>query len=419
MCALSGIKFLADMRADLIKVLHEQPAYGAALRALNEDLRRSLAEWFSVGLLQLQRATWEGSSGDLLEKVMRYEAVHPMSNLMELKQRMGNNRRVFVFFHPSLPGEPLVILHTAITNSIPGDMPSILEEQTVPTQTLASFNTSDQEAQQRDYGPNLDRAAHGDEPLHECADCSVACFYSITSTQPGLSGVDLGNFLIKRVAQVLMSEMPHLQHLVTLSPLPKFSSWLFIRLRQEHAWMLEQQSQSDAPANPSSSGAGSCADTSAASSSSRAPLLLPHELQALQPLFHAAHAQSGAAGELSAASPAAQLLHVLETSRWLHYPDHEPAVQAVLMRLAAVYLVKQRRRNLALDPVANFHLRNGAWLWRMHWRADMSAPGIERSFGIMVNYKYIVQDVNSNNRAYLVEHKVAASPEIQAMADAT
>lgn len=79
--------------------------------------------------------------------------------------------------------------------------------------------------------------------------------------------------------------------------------------------MLEQQSQSDAPANPSSSGAGSCADTSAASSSSRAPLLLPHELQALQPLFHAAHAQSGAAGELSAASPAAQLLHVLETSR--------------------------------------------------------------------------------------------------------
>eukprot|EP00775_Hariotina_reticulata_P008578 gene8578-8760_t len=127
----AGIAFLVQLRSDLLHLLKQQPAMqqGYALRALSQDLRSALARWFSVGLLQLQRITWEESSGQLLESVMLTEAVHRMQHLQELKRRLQqSDRRVFAFLHPSLPGQPLVVLHTAIMDTIPDSMAGVLAQ---------------------------------------------------------------------------------------------------------------------------------------------------------------------------------------------------------------------------------------------------------------------------------------------------
>ena len=100
----------------------------------------------------------------------------------------------------------------------------------------------------------------------------------------------------------------------------------------------------------------------------------------------------------------------------LQMPHCLQAWKPILVRLCAHYLLKVRRRRLAFDPVANFHLRNGASVWRLNWGADLSHPGLKSSFGIMVNYRYILEDVRNNNQAYLMDAVVPASQEMQLMA---
>jgi malonyl-CoA decarboxylase len=85
----------------------------------------------------------------------------------------------------------------------------------------------------------------------------------------------------------------------------------------------------------------------------------------------------------------------------------------VLMRLCAHYLLHVRRRRLAFDPVANFHLQNGASVWRLNWGADLSHNGLSSSFGMMVNYRYVLEDVHSNNQMYLMDGTVPSSQDIQ------
>ena len=85
------------------------------------------------------------------------------------------------------------------------------------------------------------------------------------------------------------------------------------------------------------------------------------------------------------------------------------------MRLAAQYMLHERRRRHALDPVANFHLRNGASVWRLNWRADLSQRGREQSFGLMVNYEYVLADVASNNQSYIIDGVIPASDQVQSL----
>ena len=66
---------------------------------------------------------------------------------------------------------------------------------------------------------------------------------------------------------------------------------------------------------------------------------------------------------------------------------------------------------LALQ-VANFHLRNGASIWRLNWMADPSRRGMEESFGIRVNYRYELPRLLANNRQYVVDSRIAAAPSV-------
>ena len=82
------------------------------------------------------------------------------------------------------------------------------------------------------------------------------------------------------------------------------------------------------------------------------------------------------------------------------------------MRLCAYYLYLEKRRGYAFDPVANFHLKNGAVMWRINWGADKSPRGMDTSCGIMVNYRYFLDDCEKNSQTYLETSRVTASDAV-------
>jgi malonyl-CoA decarboxylase len=86
-----------------------------------------------------------------------------------------------------------------------------------------------------------------------------------------------------------------------------------------------------------------------------------------------------------------------------------PAVSGALCRLVARYLVEEKEADRPLDPVARFHLGNGARLERVNWLADTSPRGLKQSAGIMVNYLYEIAEIEPNHEAFAREGRVAVS----------
>jgi malonyl-CoA decarboxylase len=183
-----GVKFLVDLRAELIGWARES----RELRALDRDICRLLASWFDIGFLELQRITWDTSAA-LLEKLIRYEAVHEITSWQDLKNRLEGDRCCYAFFHPHMPHEPLIFVEVALVNGISTSIHQLLDERT---------------------------------PAADPAGADTAIFYSISNCQAGLAGVSFGNFLIKRVVADLTSKLPNLKTFSTLSPIPGFIDWL-------------------------------------------------------------------------------------------------------------------------------------------------------------------------------------------------
>lgn len=184
-----GVKFLVDMRADVLALQKELPS----LKLLDADLKRLLNAWFDIGLLNLEEITWENSSADLLEKLIAYEAVHEINGWKDLKNRLRKDRRCYTLFHPSMPKEPLIFVEVALTKGLATSVDAIL---------------------------SLDS-----EILDE-ASTDTAIFYSISNAQKGLSGISFGNYLIKSVVALLQKDLPKIKQFSTLSPIPGFRSWL-------------------------------------------------------------------------------------------------------------------------------------------------------------------------------------------------
>ena len=181
---------LVGMRTDLLKLLQEHPQ----LRAVDEVFVRMFSSWFGRGFLVLQTIDWSTSAA-ILERIIRYEAVHEIKDWDDLRSRIDPpNRRCFAFFHPALTDEPLIFVAVALSQHIPESIDSILEDK-------VGIDT--------------------DSP-----DFTTATFYSISNCQPGLNNISFGNFLIKQVVQVLQAEFPTIKQFVTLSPIPGFQRWL-------------------------------------------------------------------------------------------------------------------------------------------------------------------------------------------------
>ncbi len=182
-----GVKFLVDLRAELLPLTAGDPA----LKSLDQDILGLLSSWFDVGFLDLQRITWETPAA-LLEKLIKYEAVHAIRSWQDLKNRLREDRRCFAYFHPRMPQEPLIFVEVALVNGIAANIHDLLDES---KPTLAPRQ----------------------------ADCAI--FYSISNCQAGLAGVGFGNFLIKNVVKDLSAKLPNLKTFSTLSPIPGFLAY--------------------------------------------------------------------------------------------------------------------------------------------------------------------------------------------------
>jgi malonyl-CoA decarboxylase len=180
---------LVAMRADLLNVKggHKD------LAALDRDVVHLLSSWFNRGFLVLRRIDWS-TPAIILEKVIRYEAVHEIHDWNDLRRRIDPvDRRCYAFFHPALVDEPLIFVEVALTETIPGAIAPLLAEDRQPVP--------------------VERAR-------------TAVFYSISNCQRGLGGISFGNFLIKQVVEELRRELPKLENFVTLSPVPGFLQWM-------------------------------------------------------------------------------------------------------------------------------------------------------------------------------------------------
>ncbi|MDA9901138.1 malonyl-CoA decarboxylase [Gammaproteobacteria bacterium] len=181
---------LVAMRVDLLALIKDYPV----LKVVDSEFRQLFSSWFTRSFLTLSQINWS-TSAEVLERIIRYEAVHEIKDWNDLRNRIHPpNRRCFAFFHPALINEPLIFVEVALTDTIPKSISDILDDP-------LSVPISD-----RGY--------------------TTATFYSISNCQPGLTQISFGNFLIKQVVQELAIEFPSIKNFVTLSPVPGFSKWL-------------------------------------------------------------------------------------------------------------------------------------------------------------------------------------------------
>jgi malonyl-CoA decarboxylase len=316
--APGGTLALVRMREDLLGLLSGNPE----LAAVDRDFLHLFASWFNRGFLVLRRIDWT-TPANILEKIIRYEAVHAIHGWDDLRRRLEPpDRRLYAFFHPALGDEPLIFVEVALTSSTPTAIAPLLA---------------------------------GERPGIAPHAATTAVFYSISNAQRGLSGVSFGNFLIKQVVEDLRREWPNLATFVTLSPVPGFADWL----DRERA--------------------------------NEASLILPPE--------------------------ARRALAFLDRPNWTEKAAAVEAVNRVLASLAAHYFVHARTASgRIVDPVARFHLGNGARLERINLNGDNSDAGLRQSHGLMVNYVYDLADIESNHEAFANRNELVASAGVRRLA---
>ncbi len=301
---------LVSMRTDLLKLLKPHPQ----LKSVDDDFVRMFTSWFGRGFLVLKTINWSTSAA-ILERIIRYEAVHEIKDWNDLRSRIDPpNRRCFAFFHPALVDEPLIFVEVALGQDVPGSIFAILNDR----------------IEDDDWSPEY----------------KTATFYSISNCQPGLKNISFGNFLIKQVVQELQAEFPSIKQFVTLSPIPGFANWL----------------------------------------------------------------------NADEATPESSLAQLKRTVR--EFPEKREMNEEqsqVLRRLMFNYLTVAKQGKYPVDPVARFHLGNGAMIHQIHTGADVSKKGLTQSFGTMVNYLYDLRYIERNHESYVSEGVVEYSDKLKSL----
>jgi malonyl-CoA decarboxylase len=318
--APGGTAGLVDMREHLLDAM----AHRNDLAAVDADFVHLFSSWFNRGFLVLRRIDW-ATPAIILEKIIRYEAVHRIRGWDDLRRRIDPpDRRCYAFFHPALVDDPLIFVEVALTRHIPTAIAPIL--------------TSQREAIQPDRA-------------------NTAVFYSISNCQRGLTGVTFGHFLIKQVAEEISREIPHISTFVTLSPVPGFADWLARERAREVSTILTEEDRAG--------------------------------------------------------------LASLDVQGWWQVPATRDSVREPLLHAAAWYFLHARTKHgTPLEPVARFHLGNGARLEQLNWLADTSAKALSQSHGLMVNYLYDLKNIEKNHEAYAEARTIVTSSAVKRLARA-
>jgi malonyl-CoA decarboxylase len=292
--AAGGTAAIVRLRRHLLTRLKKNPQW----QAIEADLLHLLSSWFN--------------------QIIQHEAVHAIDGWDDLRRRLQPDRRCFAFFHPQLANVPLIFVEVALVQ----DMPSAI-------------------------APLIDKRA----PIGSSTKFRVAAFYSISNCESGLRGVNLGNFLIKRVANELRHELPQIKTYCTLSPIPGFLSWL-----QKVSSPLATSKLKSA-----------------------ATVRLQDAYDTLSKTTR---------GDLAS-------LHSLDMLSQLDEKDNE-----ALLALAGFFLAYVSPDTIG-DAVARFHLDNGARLERINLLANTSTNGLKQSAGLMVNYLYDLKRVEESHEAFV------------------
>lgn len=313
--APGGTLSLVRMREQLMDAMARRRDFAE----VDRDFAHLFSSWFNRGFLVLKRIDWS-TPANVLEKIIRYEAVHAIRDWDDLRSRIDSpDRRCYAFFHPALVDEPLIFVEVALMKETPGAIRPILD----PTRKVL-----------------------------QPREATTAVFYSISNCQKGLAGVSFGNFLIKQVLEEISRELPSLSTFVTLSPVPGFRKWLDAERRAESSAVL------------------SAADRKA--------------------------------------------LEKLDTPDWAEKPELREGLTGVLAPLGGYYLLAARTsKGGPVDPVARFHLGNGARLERINPMGDLSAKGIAQAAGLMVNYRYVPTDIEKNHEAFAGKGEIVASANVR------
>ncbi len=313
--APEGTHVLVQMREALFEAIEVEPD----LKAVDTDFRHLFGSWFNRGFLVLRRIDWR-TPANVLEKIIRYEAVHEIQGWDDLRRRLEQvDRRCFAFFHPQLVDDPLIFVEVALTTAIPHSIGELLEPE-------------------RDVLP--------------AQQATTAVFYSISNCQEGLRGISFGNFLIKQVAEDLKRELPGLDTFVTLSPVPGFARWLAGIAAEPGDFRLGNEERSEL------------------------------------------------------ARPAGETISLDELTKARR--------DKLLGQMAAQYLLRARTSSgRVIDPVARFHLGNGARLERINVGGNLSARGLRESHGVMVNYRYDLAEIETNHEAFATRDTVVASSSVR------
>ena len=301
----NGTSVLLKMRESLLECIKASPE----LKSLDSDFVHLFKSWFNRGFLRLERIDWS-TSARVLEKIMQYEAVHDISDWEDLQNRVAaDDRRLYAFFHPALPDEPLIFIEVALMDDTPNSIMPILDTSVKPIDPFSA---------------------------------TTAVFYSISNCQMGLKSVSFGSFLIKQVVTEIEKEFKQIKHFVTLSPVPGLKKW------SNKINLLEDK---DLPENIINDISECCKDNK------------PNPL--------------------------------------------------VLNRLTYYYLTQVKRKNgQAINPVAHFHLGNGASLYKIHADANVNQSALDDSWGVMVNYLYDLESVAKNHEDYANQEPVAVSSKL-------
>ena len=303
--APNGTSSLLKMRESLLKCIQDSPE----LKPLDFDFVHLFKSWFNRGFLRLERIDWS-TSANVLEKIMDYEAVHDISDWQDLQNRVAAaDRRLYAFFHPALPDEPLIFIEVALMNEVPHSIMPILDASVKPIDPYTA---------------------------------NTAVFYSISNCQMALKGVSFGSFLIKQVVSEIQQEFKEIKQFVTLSPVPGLRKWAHKMNNSKDEELSDRISQD----------ISDCC-------------------------------------------------------------EKEEINQLALLRLTYFYLTQiKNKKGDAINPVAHFHLGNGALIYKIHTQANNNQLAIDDSWGVMVNYLYDLDLVAKNHESYANQESVAVSPKL-------
>jgi malonyl-CoA decarboxylase len=305
---------MVALRARLLLQLARRPTWARIEARLAELLRARLA----ADPPTLRRIDLNTPPA-VLAQIVRYEAVHAIVGLSDLRRRLAADRRCYALFTDALPGQPLAFIEVAFTRDICGDVSRLLDI---------------------------------DSPVLNPEACDCAMFYSISSCHQGLRGIPFGNLLIRLVVERLQQEMPWLRTFATVSPVPGFRAWITDLARRQGGTLLEA-------------------------------------------------------------------VKALDDERWPNEAKRSKQLEQALLPLCAAYLMDAKRGDEPLDPVARFHLGNGAVLDQIHWLGDRTSAGFKRSAGIVANYLYDLPSVDRNRDRFAATHDVIAAPRVARLARVT